>query len=68
VVCWSVCLSVTIVSPAKTAELIEMPFGMWTRVSPRDYVLDGLQIPNGKQRFCGGWCRGFLVMWLSQLL
>jgi len=27
VVCLSVCLSVTIVSPAKTAELFEMPFG-----------------------------------------
>jgi len=25
-----VCRSVTIVSPAKTAEPIEMPFGMWT--------------------------------------
>ena len=29
-VCLSVCLSVTIVRPAKMAELIEMPFGMWT--------------------------------------
>jgi len=31
-VVWSVCLSVTLVSPAKTAEPIEMPFGLWTRV------------------------------------
>jgi len=31
-VCLSVCLSVTIVSPAKTAQLLETPFGMWTRV------------------------------------
>jgi len=35
-VAWSVGLSVgrsvTVVSPAKTAELIEMPFGMLTRV------------------------------------
>jgi len=31
---------VTIVSPAKTAEPIEMPFGMWTRVGPRKYVLE----------------------------
>jgi len=29
-----------IVSPAKTAELIETPFGMWTGVGPRNYVLD----------------------------
>jgi len=28
----SLCLSVTAVSPAKTAEPIEMPFGIWTRV------------------------------------
>jgi len=30
VVCPSVCLSITIVSPAETAELMEMPFGLWT--------------------------------------
>jgi len=31
-VAWSVCvcLLVTTVSPAKTAEPIEMPFGLWT--------------------------------------
>ena len=40
VVCRSVCLSVTIVSPAKTAEPIEMPFGIWTRVDLRKHVLD----------------------------
>jgi len=28
---WSVCRSVTIVSPAKTAEPIEMPFGYGLR-------------------------------------
>ena len=28
-------------SPAKTAELIEMPFGLWTRVGPGNRVLDG---------------------------
>ena len=31
----SVCRSVAIMSPAKTAELIEMPFWMWTRVAQR---------------------------------
>ena len=40
-VCRSVCRSVTIVSPAKTAEAIEMPFGLWTRVGPGKHVLDG---------------------------
>jgi len=44
---WSVglsvclCLSVTIVSPAKTAEPVEMPFGLWTWVGPKNHVLDG---------------------------
>jgi len=44
-VAWSLCLSVGLsvmtVSTVKTAELIEMPFGMWTRVGPRKHVLDG---------------------------
>ena len=40
-VCLFVCLSVTIVSPAKTAELMEMPFCLWTQVGPRNFVLDG---------------------------
>jgi len=37
-------LSVTTVSPAKTAEPIEIPFGMWTRVGTRNRVLDGLSL------------------------
>jgi len=36
----SVGLSVTLVSPAKMAEPIEMPFGLRTWVGPRDHVLD----------------------------
>ena len=28
-------------SCAKTAEPIEMPFGLWTRMGRRDHVLDG---------------------------
>ena len=44
-VAWSVCrsvrLSVTIVSPAKTAKPIEMPFGVWTREVSRKHMLDG---------------------------
>ena len=38
-VCQSVCH--TSVSPAKTAAPIEMPFGLRTRVGPRNHVLDG---------------------------
>jgi len=34
-------LSVTVVSPAKMAEPIEMLLGLWTWVSPRNHVLDG---------------------------
>jgi len=41
VVCLSVCLSVTIVSPAKMAEPIEMMFQLRTRVVPTNHVLDG---------------------------
>jgi len=41
VVCQSVGLSVTFVIPAKMAEPIEMPFGLRTRVSPGNHVLDG---------------------------
>jgi len=36
-----VCRSVTLVSPAKTAPPIEMPFGLQTRVDPGNHVLDG---------------------------
>ena len=33
--------SVTVVIPAKTAELIEMLFGLWTWVGPGNHVFDG---------------------------
>ena len=55
VVCRSVCrsvrLSVTLVNPAKTAALIEMPFGLETRVGAGNHVLDGVQILHGKGQF-----------------
>jgi len=41
----SVFLSVTIVNPAKTAQPIEIPFGVWTQVGPRNHVLDGDRDP-----------------------
>jgi len=42
-IAWS--LSVAAVSPAKTAESIEMPFGLWARMGPSNHVLEGVQIP-----------------------
>jgi len=42
-------------SPAKTAGPIEMPFGFWTRVGPRNHVLDGgPHPPMGRSNFEGG--------------
>jgi len=41
----------TAVSCAKTAEPIEIPFGLWVRMSPRNHVLDGVQMPCGKEEF-----------------
>jgi len=45
-VCLSVCLSVTFVSPAETAEAIEMLFSRRTQVGTRNHVLDGSPIPQ----------------------
>ena len=42
-VCRSVCLSVTLVSPAITAEPIEMPFGLWAWMGRWNRVLDGAE-------------------------
>ena len=36
-----VCQSLTLVSPAETAEPIEMAFGLRTEVVPGNHVLDG---------------------------
>ena len=59
--CLCVCLLVTFVSPAKTAEPIEMsPFGRMADVVPGNHVLDGIKIgrihsqPGGvTSRRCG---------------
>ena len=52
---WCVCLSVCMsVGCAKIAEQIEMPFVMWTRLGPRNYVLvGGVWIPLGKRPLRG---------------
>jgi len=41
----SVGLSVTLLSPAKTAAPIELPFGLRTWMGLGNHVLDGVQIP-----------------------
>jgi len=35
------CWSVTLVSPAKTSELIKMPFGFWAPMDTRNHVVEG---------------------------
>jgi len=41
------------VSCAKMAEPIDMPFWRKTRMDPRNYVLDGVQIPQGEGAILG---------------
>ena len=36
-----VCRSVTVVSPAKMAEPIQMTFGLWAWIEQRNHELDG---------------------------
>jgi len=53
-VAWSVGLSVTLVSPAKTAALIELSFGLRTWVGPGNHVLDrSPDPPMGRCKFLG---------------
>jgi len=40
-----------ILSPAKTAKPIKMSHGMWTRVGPRNHVLDGVQISHATGQY-----------------
>ena len=58
-VAWSVCACVSVYDvmgryPAKTAGLIEMPFGMWGGVGHRNHVLDGGLDPQEKGQFWDG--------------
>jgi len=51
---YAVSWSVRVVSPAKTAQPIEMPFGLRTRVGPGNHVLDGRPYcTRGKNNFEG---------------
>jgi len=53
-----VCRSVTLVSPAKMTEPIQMPFGLRTPLGPGNHVLDRGPDPHGKGQFF--WERGDL--------
>jgi len=53
-----VCRSDTLVSPTKTAEPIEMPFGLRTRVGPGNVYQMGVEIPMGTGNFEGVGKRG----------
>jgi len=54
-VAWSVGWSVTLVSPTKTAEPIEVPFGLRTRLGPGNHVVDvGPDTHMGRGSFEGG--------------
>ena len=51
-----VCRSVTLVSPAKTAAPMELPFGLRTWVGPGNHVLDGDPDPPWEgANFWGEW-------------
>ena len=43
----------TVVIYAKMAELIEMPFGLWAQMGPRNHVLGGGPDPTGKGNLKG---------------
>ena len=47
----------------KTAESIEMPFGLMTQVGPRYHVLDGDPIPKGMGNFSGGGRMPIVNQW-----
>jgi len=43
-----------IMSPAKTAEPIETPFGLWTQVGPRNHVLHRVKISPCNRKILRG--------------
>jgi len=66
-VCQSVCWSVTVVSPAKMAEPIEMPFGLRIWVDPMNHILDrGSDPPKGRSNYMRE--RGGLLSSIATLL
>ena len=53
----------TLVSAAKTAEPIEVQFGMWTRGGQGAHALAGTAISQGKRQFWGvTWCYHYTII------
>jgi len=50
-VCLSIARSVIVLSPAKTAEPIEMPLAVWTGAGQKNHVLDGGLDSNVNEQF-----------------
>ena len=69
-VCRSVggCLLVKTVSPAKTAEQIEMVFRLWTQEGPRSHALDGAPILAQEWALLGGILGHFHVSHLPKIM
>ena len=65
---WSVCLSVTVVNPANTAELIEMSFGLRTRVGAGNHVLDVVKLNSNSTSINGRRCPWSVVTQLVIIL
>jgi len=74
-----VCLFVSTWNCAETAKPIEMPFGMWTRVGPRNQLLGGAHVPPMVRGNCWGCnsafrrsslttCAGELSEWIEHRL
>jgi len=63
----SVCVLDTRMSCAKTAKLIEMPFGGLTRVDLRNHVLDGSRSLTKRGTF-EGMCRRTAMRPFSQIM
>jgi len=57
----SVCLLVATMSRTKMAELIEMLFGVWTWVGPRNHVLGGGSDPAVRKGQFRGISRPVLI-------
>ena len=63
-----VCLLDITMSCAEVTELIEMPFGLWPRVDPRNHVLGGGLGPPGQGAILGHLPRfGFLSKFFDYL-
>jgi len=53
VICLSISLCDTSMSPEKTDKPIEIPFVLWTRVGPRNHVISGDLDPPGEGAIFG---------------